>query len=115
MKKEKENYVLEEEGIWFNELLVKIQTYEGLYYTINKHTKEEILERKSKYEETTTESYSYNEIIDSFVHEDLCHLMGIGREELSSINTTKDGLIYLAYEKKIINRKEIKESLIQFN
>lgn len=79
----REDYVLEEKGLWFNELLVKISTYEGMYYTINKHTKDEILDRKKRYEEASTESYSYNEIINSFIHEDLSTLLVSGTGHLS--------------------------------
>ncbi len=105
------------EELWFNEMLVKIETYEGMYYTIGKHTKEEILNRKKEWEKDSTNSFTYTEIMDSFIGEDLSYVMGINQIEISAGKKSCEdsGLIYLAYEHKILNRKEIKESLIQFN
>lgn len=108
------------EELWFNEMLVKIETYEGMYYTVGKHTKEEILERKKEWEKDSTESIPYTKIMDSFISEDLAYVMGINQIEISLFVEGKkscedSGLIFLPYEHKILNRKEIKESLIQFN
>ena len=107
MKEEDFKYLLSDE------VLVKICTYEGLYYTYNKHTKEEIIEKKKELEKENI-NYSYNEIIDDLIKEDLSNLIGnINPYELN-VNASNGDLIYLFYENKIINRKEIKESLIQF-
>ena len=105
------------EELMFNEMLVKIETYEGMYYTIGKHTKEEILERKKEWEKDSTNSFSYTEIMDSFISEDLAYVMGINQIEVSlgKRSCEDSGLIFLPYEHKIFNRKEIKESLIQYN
>ena len=105
------------EELWFDEMLVKIETYEGMYYTIGKHTKEEILERKKEWEKDATESITYTEIMNSIVSEDLAYVMGLDQIEiaLGKRSCEDSGLIFLPYEHKILNRKEIKESLIQFN
>ena len=107
----------EEKELLFNEFLVKIETYEGMYYTVGKHTKEEILERKKEWEKDTTDTFTYTKIIDSFISDDLCYVMGLNQIEISKGKKSCEdsGLIFLPYEHKILNRKEIKESLIQFN
>lgn len=107
----------EKEKLWFNEMIIKIETYEGMYYTVGKHTKEEILERKKEWEENNNNVFTYNKIINSFIGEDLAYVMGLNQLEISTGKKScqDDGLIYLPYEYKILNRKEIKESLIQFN
>ena len=108
----REKYCLENEGIWFNELMVKVVTYDNLYYTLNIHSKEEIEDRKKNWEEDSTESYTYDQIIDSFVAEDLNSIISRGND--LAVQTTDDGLIYLTFENKLLNRREIKESVIQY-
>ena len=103
--------------IWFNEMSVKIVTYEGMYYTVGRHTKEEIEERKREWEEKAWEEsnnrlFTYKEIIESFISDDLAYVMGTTIIDKPSLQDS--GLIWLPYEYKILNRKEIKESLIQF-
>ena len=110
MKKEKEELL-------FNELIVKIETYEGMYYTVGKYEKEKILQRKEDWEKNNNKIFTYTEIMNSFIDEDLGYVMGLNQLEISSgkKECEDNGLIFLPYEHKILNRKEIKESLIQFN
>ena len=101
--------------IKFNELIVKVVTYEGMYYTIGKHTKDEILDYKREWERETTESISYDEILNEIINQDLISVIINPQERLGCVTVTDEGLIYLPYENKLLNRKEIKESLIQYN
>lgn len=110
----KEEYVLRDEGIWFKELLVKIQTYDGMFYTIGKHSREDIEDAKKEFEECTTDKYEYDEVINTLITEDLMGLLSATPEHPVVVHANGD-LIYLPYEHKLINRKDIKESLIQFN
>lgn len=107
----------EKKELWFNEMIVKIETYDGMYYTVGKHTKEEILERKKQWEENNNNTFTYTKIMNSFISDDLCYVMGLSQIDiLADKKSCQDnGLIYLPHEYKILNRKEIKESLIQFN
>lgn len=104
------------EDLWFNEVITKIETYEGMYYTVGKHTKEEILDRKKDLEKRGAKKITYSEITDSFIRDDLDSV--IGSNHINAVTGNKwcddSGLIYLDHEHKIINKKEIKESLIQF-
>lgn len=81
----------------------KIITNDNMYYTIDYHTKEEILERKKAVEKETTESISEADIIDNFIREDVCRII-----------TAPGDLIYLPYETKLLNKKEIKETVTTF-
>lgn len=112
MKKENE---IEKDEIWFKELLLKVETYDHMYYTINKYNNEEIIAIKKEYEEREKCIYSYEEIIDMLIHQDLCGLVSLDIGLTPMIGVTNEGLIYLPIEKKVINRREIKESFIQFN
>lgn len=99
MEKEKTGTALD----LYNEFITKIVTYEGMFYTLNIHTKEEVMELKELREKNCNHSFKVEEIMDELVREDVCKLV-----------TSECDLIYLPYETKVINRKEIKESLIQF-
>ena len=85
-------------------VITKIVTYDGMYYTIGTHTVKEIETMKKAREELLNHSVEEDEIIKELVNEDVCSLVKI-----------QDDLIYLPFEAKIINKKEIKESLIQYN
>lgn len=99
-----------------NEVSTKIVTYDGMYYTIAKHSQEEILDFKNTYESEYNESISISEVIDELVTQDLLGIIVKPDEELlKQVIITEDGLIYLPYERKLINRKEIKESFVQIN
>lgn len=84
-------------------IITKIVTYDGLFYTLNEHPREQILEILEDRKQCCTEEFTEEQIIDEVIKEDLCHLI-----------TSKEDLIWLPYENKIINKKEIKESLVQF-
>ena len=99
-----------------NEVLTKIVTYDGMYYTIGKHSQEEILDFKNTYESEYNESISISEVIDELVSQDLIGIIVVPEESLlKDVLVTEDGLIYLPFEHKLINRKEIKESFVQIN
>lgn len=101
-------------GLWFNELLIKVVTYEGMYYTIGKHSKEELEDIKRQWEEQEKNSISYDEVIDETIKQDLINVLLNSDEILGAVFSSDEGLIYLPYENKLLNRKEIKESLIQY-
>jgi len=86
----------------------KIVTYDGMYYTINKYSNADIESVRLK--QTTIDGLACGVVLD-----DEAIINDLVREDLWNIINTKEDLIFLPYEAKIINRKEIKESLIQFN
>lgn len=89
--------------IVFTEVYSKIVTYDGIYYTVGIHNKDEILEMKKAREEILKNYVDIEDIVKELVAEDICRIV-----------TNPNDLIYLPFESKIINRKEIKESLIQY-
>lgn len=86
----------------------KIVTYDGMYYTVNKYSNVDIDSVKLKQSQM-------DGIACAVVLDDDAIIKDLVREDLSNIINTKEDLIWLPYEAKIINKKEIKESLIQFN
>ena len=87
----------------YKEVYSKIITNEGMYYTIGYHTKEEILEIKVEREKETTESINEDDIITDLIREDVCRII-----------TAPGDLVYLPYETKLLNKKEIKETVTAF-
>lgn len=100
------------EDIDFNEIKLKIQTYENMYYTIDTLTKDAILSIKKELEKETTESVDIDDIINHWKTDKLCQIFGINM--LDGKYIVEDKLIYLYEEQKLINTKEIKETLVEF-
>ena len=96
--------------LWFNKFCFKIETLDGMYYTIQSWNKDEIV-RLWIYMENNAHGVSLDEVIAEMEKRGCEYIMGY--TDLNVAGKVKDGLLYLQEEHKIINKNQIKETLIQ--
>lgn len=96
--------------LWFNKFYFKIITLDGMLYTVQSWNKDEIV-RLWIYMENSTHSASLDEVIAELEKRGCEYI--IGYTDLSAVGKVQDGLLHLQEEHKIINKNQIKETLIQ--
>lgn len=99
--------------LWFNKFCFKIETLDGMYYTVQSWNKDEIV-RLWIYMENIAGNVriiSLNEVIAEMERQGCEYIMGY--TDLSAVGKVQDGLLHLQEEHKIINKNQIKETLIQ--
>lgn len=99
--------------LWFNKFCFKIETLDGMYYTIQSWNKDEIV-RLWIYMENiagNVHSVSLDEVIAEMGRQGCEYIMGY--TDLDVVGKVQDGLLYLKEENKIINKNQIKETLVQ--
>lgn len=99
--------------LWFDKFCFKIATLDGMYYTVLSWNKDEIV-RLWIYMEGkagNVQSVSLDEVITEMERRGCEYIMGY--IDLSIIDKVQGGLLYLREEHKIINKNQIKETLIQ--
>lgn len=96
--------------LWFNKFYFKIITLDGMLYTVQSWNKDEIV-RLWIYMENSTHSVSLDEVIAEMERRGCEYIMGY--TDLSAVGKVQDGLLHLQEEHKIINKNQIKETLIQ--
>lgn len=96
--------------LWFNKFYFKIITLDGMLYTVQSWNKDEIV-RLWIYMENSTHSVSLDEVIAELEKRGCEYIMGY--TDLSAVGKVQDGLLHLQEEHKIINKNQIKETLIQ--
>ena len=114
--KESEGYKIKynDKNLWFDKFYFKILTLDGMYYTVESWDKNEIvllwiyMEGKNNGEQ----SVSLEEVLDE-MRKRGCEYI-IGRQDLIGVGEVERSLLYLKEENKIINKNQIKETLLQF-
>lgn len=99
--------------LWFNKFCFKIETLDGMYYTIKSWNKDEIV-RLWIYMENIAGNVriiSLDEVITEMERRGCEYIMGY--TDLGVVGKVQDGLLYLKEENKIINKNQIKETLVQ--
>lgn len=87
----------------FEKVYLKISTMDGFIYTVCDYSKDQIMILKKEMEEARSNSITVEEAVKEIVS---CDLENIVR--------SKEDLIYIPYEAKILNRNIIKETLIVY-
>lgn len=95
--------------LWFNKFCFKIETLDGMYYTIQSCNKDEIV-RLWIYMENNAHSVSLDEVIAEMEKRGCEYIMGYTDLNVACVEA---GLLYLKEENKIINKNQIKETLVQ--
>ena len=91
----------------FEKVIIKIRTFENLYYTYKSISYEQLL----KIGKEQTKEFSISEEVNRWIDYSLHQLMG--RDDVITDNPITDGLVFLPEEHKIINRRDIKETFFQ--
>ena len=107
-----ENYKrkYKDKQLWFKKFYFKIITLDGMLYTVQSWNKDEIV-RLWIYMENSTHSVSLDEVIAELEKRGCEYIMGY--TDLSAVGKVQNGLLHLQEEHKIINKNQIKETLIQ--
>lgn len=87
----------------FEKVYLKISTMDGFIYTVCEYSKDQIMIQKKEMEEAQNNSITVEEVVKQIVSLDL-----------ENIVRSKEDLIYIPYEAKILNRNIIKETLIVY-
>lgn len=94
-------------------LKVKVETFDGMFYTLKTITKKAILKYKKHLEDISNCSQDIEKVCELLVRTELENFIGGALAETSTGFVSQNDLIYLKEENKIINKKDVKQSLIQ--
>lgn len=99
--------------LWFKKFYFKVITLDGMLYTVQSWNKDEIVHLWIYMENLNGNfcSVPFDKVIEKMKEQGCEYITGY--TDLNAVGKVKDGLLYLKEENKIINKNQIKETLIQ--